>query len=116
MTELERRLEMVEKRCCLDAFGRYALKILLLCEWDPDFEGEGVYLDELMEVWNERETGTPLVLAAGERKWMEEELHFLAECVSEDASGRRCFRVRRSFLEFLAVSYTHLTLPTIRLV
>ena len=105
MTELERRLEMVEKRCCLDVFGRYALKILLLCEWDPDFEGEGIYLDELMEAWRNRETDAPLVLSAGERKWMEEELHFLAECVSEDASGRRCFQVRRSFLEFLETGW-----------
>ena len=50
MTNLEKRIDLVQERCCLDKFGRFCLELLLLYEWDAKLQQEdGLYADELLE-------------------------------------------------------------------
>ena len=55
MTNLEKRIDLVQERCCLDKFGRFCLEFLLLYEWDAKLQQEeGLYADELLEAWDKK--------------------------------------------------------------
>ncbi len=106
MTNLEKRIDLVQERCCLDKFGRFCLEFLLLYEWDAKLQQEeGLYADELLEAWDKKNGIEKDAVKCHEREETADILKLLAD-VYVDETGRKRFRVKKQILQFLDRGYT----------
>ncbi len=107
MTDLERRISLVRERCSLTIFGRFALDLLLLAEWDPDLNGTGgVYLDELIRAWEKSSQEDTAGKGKTDRAELEREIRTIAGRSTEDTSGRIIYRIRKQVLNFIEQEFS----------